>query len=128
MKLIVQLCRFLVGGLFIFSGLIKANDPVGFGVKLEDYFLVFAETIPFFGSDFMLGLTLILAWFICVIEVALGIALLLGMQRKSVAVSLFGMIIFFTWLTGFSALTGKVTDCGCFGDAIPLTPWESFYK
>ncbi len=128
MKIIVQLSRFLVGALFIFSGLIKANDPVGFGVKLEDYFLVFAETLSFFRNPALLQATVPLAWFICVFEVALGIALLLGLQRKLVAWSLLLMILFFTWLTGYSAVTGAVTDCGCFGDAIPLTPWESFYK
>jgi uncharacterized membrane protein YphA (DoxX/SURF4 family) len=128
MRAIVQLSRLLVGALFIFSGLIKANDPVGFSIKLEDYFLVFAETLPVFGADWVMGTTLVLAWSICVVEVALGIALLLGLWRKTVAWSLLLMMVFFTWLTGYSAITGSVTDCGCFGDAIPLTPWESFYK
>jgi uncharacterized membrane protein YphA (DoxX/SURF4 family) len=128
MRYLVQLSRILVGALFIFSGLIKANDPVGFGVKLEDYFLVFAETIPLFGSHTLLGLTVPMAWAICVFEVGLGIALLLGIQRRFVAWSLLVMIVFFTWLTGYSAVTGAVTDCGCFGDAIPLTPLQSFQK
>lgn len=127
-KVLSQLARLLVGGLFIFSGLIKANDPVGFSIKLEDYFLVFSETIPVFGADWVMASTLPLAWFIVVLEVALGIALLLGLWRKWVAWLLLLMMIFFTWLTGYSAITGSVTDCGCFGDAIPLTPWESFYK
>lgn len=128
MKILVQISRLLVGALFIFSGLIKANDPVGFGVKLEDYFLVFSETLPFFGAPWLLHSTVALAWTICVVEVALGIALLLGIWRKTVAWSLLLMILFFTWLTGYSAITGAVTDCGCFGDAIPLTPVQSFQK
>jgi uncharacterized membrane protein YphA (DoxX/SURF4 family) len=128
MRILVQICRFLVGALFIFSGLIKANDPVGFGVKLEDYFLVFADTFSFFRAPWLLQSTVPLAWVICVVEVALGIALLLGIRRKLVAWSLLLMIIFFTWLTGYSAITGAVTDCGCFGDAIPLTPLQSFKK
>lgn len=124
----VQFSRFITGALFIFSGLVKANDPVGFAVKLEDYFLVFSEWMGFFGSDFMLSITLPLAVFLVVLEVVLGVALLVGIQRKGVAFLLLALIIFFTLLTGFSAITGKVTDCGCFGDAIPLTPIESFYK
>ncbi len=128
MRILVQISRILVGALFIFSGLIKANDPVGFGVKLEDYFLVFAEALPFFSAPWILQSTVWLAWVICVAEVALGIALLMGLQRRLVAWSLLLMIIFFTWLTGYSAVTGAVTDCGCFGDAIPLTPTQSFQK
>lgn len=127
-KVLSQFARLFVGALFIFSGMIKANDPVGFGIKLEDYFLVFSETIPLFGADWVMGSTLYLAWFIVVFEVACGIALLLGLWRRWVAWLLLLMILFFTWLTGYSAITGSVTDCGCFGDAIPLTPWESFYK
>ena len=128
MRILVQICRFLVGALFIFSGLIKANDPVGFGVKLEDYFLVFADTFSFFRAPWLLQSTVPLAWVICVVEVALGIALLLGIRRKLVAWSLLLMIIFFTWLTGYSAITGAVTDCGCFGDAVKLTNWQTFFK
>jgi uncharacterized membrane protein YphA (DoxX/SURF4 family) len=129
MAILVQLSRILTGALFIFSGMIKANDPVGFAVKLEDYFAVFDKYgFGFFTSPFMEAITLPMAWFLVVLEVILGLALLLGVWRKSVAALLLAMILFFTWLTGFSAITGEVTDCGCFGDAIPLTPWQSFQK
>lgn len=128
---LLWLIRILVGGLFIFSGLIKANDPVGFAIKLDEYFELFAKAgsaFSFFASDWLLNSTTILASFICVLEVALGVCLLIGLWGRLVAWLLLLMMLFFTWLTGYSAITGSVTDCGCFGDAIPLTPWQSFYK
>ena len=121
MKIAVLLSRLLVGGLFIFSGLIKANDPIGFSIKLEEYFAVF-------GMEWLSSGSVFLSIFICVFEIVLGVALLIGAQIKAVSWLLLLMIVFFTWLTGYSAVTGSVTDCGCFGDAIKLTPWESFYK
>jgi uncharacterized membrane protein YphA (DoxX/SURF4 family) len=121
MKIAVLLSRILVGGLFIFSGLIKANDPVGFSIKLDEYFAVF-------GMDWLTPASLVLSIAICVGEIVLGVALFIGARIKLVSWLLLGMIIFFTWLTGYSAVTGSVTDCGCFGDAIKLTPWESFSK
>lgn len=121
MKFLVNLARILVGALFIFSGLIKANDPMGFGFKLEEYFEVF-------GTHFMVPLSMGLSILICVFEVWLGILLLLGKWRKFTLNLLLAMIVFFTFLTFYSAYFEKVTDCGCFGDAIPLTPWESFTK
>jgi uncharacterized membrane protein YphA (DoxX/SURF4 family) len=121
MKYLVQFSRFLVGTLFIFSGAIKANDTVGFSIKLSEYFGVFDLT-------FLDPLALQLAVLICVVEIALGVALIIAWQIKPVSWLLLGMIVFFTWLTGYSAFTGKVTDCGCFGDAIPFTPIESFQK
>ncbi len=130
-KILLPVSRILVGCLFIFSGLIKANDPVGFAIKLEEYYELFADAgnaFLFFKSDIILNTVVIQASVICIVEVALGIALLLGLSARLVAWLLLLMILFFTWLTGYSAITGKVTDCGCFGDAIPLTPWQSFYK
>lgn len=130
-NLLLGLSRFLVGTLFIFSGLIKANDPVGFAIKLEEYYEIFASAggiFSFFSSDLILHTAVFQASFICVLEVALGVLVLLGLWPRLVSWALLLMILFFTWLTGYSAVTGKVTDCGCFGDAIPLTPWQSFYK
>lgn len=123
MKLITQISRILVGGLFIFSGLIKLNDPMGFAFKLGDYFAVDVLNLPFL-KDF----TLPLALFIVILEVLLGVVLLLGKWVKLSTWLLLLMIVFFTFLTFYSAYFNKVTDCGCFGDAIPLTPWQSFGK
>ncbi len=119
--------RILVGGLFIFSGLIKLNDPVGTEIKLEEYFEVFAVDFSSFFRVFIpyaleLGLLLI------VLEVVLGVAVLIQYRMKLTTAVLLVLILFFTFLTGYSAILNKVTDCGCFGDAIKLTPWQSFYK
>lgn len=94
---------------------------MGFGFKLEEYFEVF-------GTLFMIPLAMPMAIVICVFEVLLGILLLLGKYRKWTIRLLLAMIVFFTFLTFYSAYFDKVTDCGCFGDAISLTPWESFTK
>ncbi len=122
-KIIVHLFRYFVGSLFIFSGLIKLNDPIGFSFKLEEYF---GPTV--FDLDFLIPIVLPMAIFIVIFEVILGIFLILGYKREFTLWSLLLMIIFFTFLTWYSAYFNKVTDCGCFGDAIKLTPWESFTK
>jgi uncharacterized membrane protein YphA (DoxX/SURF4 family) len=117
----LKFSRYFVGILFIISGLIKVNDPTGFAIKLEEYFVVF-------GMEWLSFAAVTLSVLICAFEVVLGVALLVGIKPKFVAWCLLLMIIFFTWLTGYSAITNKVTDCGCFGDAIKLTPWQSFSK
>lgn len=123
MKYIVNLSRIIVGILFIISGAIKLNDPVGFSFKLEEYFAPDVLNLPFL-APYALGIAL----FLVVLEVMLGIMLLLGYKSKFTVWSLLLMIVFFTFLTFYSAYFNKVTDCGCFGDAIKLTPWESFSK
>lgn len=127
MKLLLTVSRYLVGGLFIFSGLIKVNDPVGTAIKLEEYFEVFASDFaPLF--ELFVPAALFLSVFLSVLEVLLGIALILNYRLKLTSWILLAMIVFFTFLTFYSAYFNKVTDCGCFGDAIKLTPWESFTK
>lgn len=126
-QILLMLVRLIVGGLFIFSGLIKVNDPVGTSIKLEEYFDVFSYDIaPFFA--YLKDISLPLAVFLVVLEVVLGVMLILGVKLRLTVVLLSLMILFFTFLTFYSAYFNKVTDCGCFGDAIKLTPWESFYK
>ena len=127
MQVIKEFARYAVGALFIFSGIIKVNDPVGTAIKLEEYFQVFASDIaPFF--DWFVPAALFLSVFLSVLEVVLGVALIIGYRLKITAWILLAMIVFFTFLTFYSAYFNKVTDCGCFGDAIKLTPWQSFYK
>lgn len=127
MKVLNSVARYLVGGLFIFSGLIKINDPVGTQIKLEEYFTVFAIDIaPFFEA--LKPMALFLSVFLSTLEIVLGIAVLLKYKPKITTAALLGMIVFFTFLTFYSAYFNKVTDCGCFGDAIKLTPWQSFIK
>ncbi len=123
MKLLVGISRIIVGVLFIISGLIKLNDPVGFSFKLKDYF---APEVLDLG--FLVPYALLIAIFVVIFEVLVGVALLLGYLKKATLWALLLMIVFFTFLTFYSAYFNKVTDCGCFGDAIKLTPWESFTK
>lgn len=113
--------RILVGLLFIFSGLIKANDPLGFGYKLQEYFEVFHISSL---NDYAPAIAILL----CTLEIVSGALLLLGFWANKVAWGLLLLIIFFTFLTFYSAFFEVVTSCGCFGDAIPLTPWQSFSK
>lgn len=123
MKLLTHICRVLVGVLFIISGLIKLNDPVGFSFKLEEYF-----NANVLNMEFLIPYALALAVAIVIFEVLLGVMLLLGFKKKFTLWSLLLMILFFTFLTFYSAYFNKVTDCGCFGDALHLTPWQSFTK
>src|SRR5687768_10392859 len=122
-----QISRFFVGGLFIFSGLIKLNDPIGTKIKMEEYFGVFAED---FGSFFNLfvPVSLEIGMIMIILEIVLGVAVLIFYRMNVTAVLLLVLMIFFTFLTFYSAYFNKVTDCGCFGDAIKLTPWQSFIK
>ena len=123
MKLLVTFSRIFVGVLFIISGLIKLNDPVGFSFKLKDYFAPDVLNLEVF-----IPFALAIAIFVVIFEVMLGVMLLIGYAKKFTIWSSLLMIIFFTFLTFYSAYFNKVTDCGCFGDAIKLTPWESFSK
>ncbi len=126
-KFFDQFSRFFVGGLFIFSGLIKLNDPIGTEIKMEEYFEVFSQD---FGSFFhhFIPWSLEIGMIMIVLEVALGVAILFFYRMELTAWILLLLMIFFTFLTFYSAYFDKVTDCGCFGDAIKLTPWESFIK
>lgn len=148
MRAIVLFSRLVVGSLFIVSGLIKANDPLGFSYKLEEYFAESALNLPGLAPY-----ALALAVLACLAEVVLGFAVLFGGRMKLATLALFGLTVFFGWLTLYTATCDPqgtytvvvdgvaeqrpvtcVTDCGCFGDAMKgsigrsLTPWESFYK
>jgi hypothetical protein len=121
--------RILVGCLFIFSGFIKANDPLGFSYKLGEYFDVFAADTGWNGFfEGFAHMALPLAVIICASEIILGVMLLLGYRRDLTLWLLFAQIAFFTFLTFYSACYNKVTHCGCFGDFLKLRPWESFWK
>ena len=123
MKYLVNISRIFVGVLFIISGLIKLNDPLGFSYKLQEYFSADVLNIPFLEPY-----ALMISVLVVVFEVVLGVFLLIGYKPKFTVWSLFVMIVFFTFLTFYSAYFDKVKDCGCFGDALKLTPWESFTK
>jgi len=123
MKYLVGFSRVVVGILFIISGFIKLNDPIGFSFKLQEYFSAGVLNLPFLEPH-----ALKISIIVVIFEVLLGAMLLIGFKKKVTVWSLLIMIVFFTFLTFYSAYFNKVTDCGCFGDALKLTPWESFTK
>src|SRR6201746_55580 len=113
--------RWIVGLLFIFSGLIKANDPLGLSYKMQEFF----EAWNWYSlNDYTLVLSLIMNVF----EVLAGIAVIIGWRMKLFSWLLLLLIIFFAFLTGYAVFSGKIKTCGCFGDCLPLTPVQSFIK
>lgn len=120
-RLFVAYVQDFVGTFFIFSGVVKAIDPLGTAYKMMEYFVEF-------GMDFMEPLTVGFAVFMIVLEIALGFALILNFMKGVTLFLLTGMIVFFTFLTGYTSYTGHVTDCGCFGDFLKLEPIVSFSK
>ncbi len=129
MKLLVNFARIVVGILFIFSGLVKAIDPLGLAYKMQEFFEVWAaEGIM---SNLMLWLNdqaLMFSLLMITLEVVLGVALLLGWRTKMVSWLLLLLMLFFTFLTSYVLFSGKIRACGCFGDCIPLTPVQTFTK
>lgn len=129
MKLIVNIVRIIVGILFIFSGLVKANDPLGLSYKMQEFFDVWSRTpalssIMHFFYDYSFAFSIITI----TLEIIVGVAMLLGYQKKFFSWLLLILILFFTFLTGYAALSGKIATCGCFGDCIPITSMQSFLK
>ena len=121
MKIAVNTARVLVGLLFIFSGLIKANDPLGLSYKMQEFFDLWHFSAL---NDYSLWFSI----FIIAFEIIAGVALLLGWQMKLFSWLLLLLIIFFTFLTGYAYFSDKFRNCGCFGDCIPITPQTSFLK
>lgn len=120
--IMANLCRFVVAACFIFSGFIKAVDPVGTQIKMQDYMAAFGIN-GFIASD-----VLITACVLAGFEFFLGIYLLLGVYRNGSTLMALILTVIFTCLTLFLALKNPVSDCGCFGDFIVLTNWQTFYK
>ncbi|MBE7173130.1 MAG: DoxX family protein [Williamsia sp.] len=121
MKPVITASRIIVGVLFIFSGLIKADDPLGLSYKMQEFFEVWGWTGLY---DFTLALSVAMIFF----EVFAGVALLVGWQMKLFSWLLLLLTIFFTFLTGYALFSGKIRECGCFGNCIPLTAQQSFIK
>ncbi len=121
MKAAVTIARILVGVLFIFSGLVKANDPLGLSYKMQEFFEIWG--LHQFNSS-----TLLLSVLMNAFEIIAGFALLVGWRIKLFSWLLLALIVFFTFLTGYTYITGKPTNCGCFGDCLPITSKTSFLK
>ncbi len=148
----VHYLRNFLGVFFVFSGVVKAIDPIGTQIKMEEYFTVFTVHFPFlsFLWEILGSMAFAFSIIMIVLEIVLGISLILGTFKKSTLFLYLAIILFFTVLTGFSFLTGyvpdgatffefsqwtefketqrKVTDCGCFGEFVKLKPFESFIK
>jgi len=138
MKTALNITRIVVGILFIFSGLVKANDPLGLSYKMKEFFEIWNSSLEhssFFLNDILINLfqflhdhSLSLSVFIIAFEIIAGVALLLGWRMKVFSWLLLLLILFFTFLTGYAFFSGKFTNCGCFGDCLPISPKTSFLK
>jgi len=123
MKILVFLSRFIVAITFIFSGFVKLVDPLGSAYKFQEYFG--ADVL---NMEFLIPYALPFSILLILAEIMLGVMLLVGYLPKLTVWSLFGIILVFLFLTWYSAYYNKVTDCGCFGDAVKLSSWGTFYK
>jgi uncharacterized membrane protein YphA (DoxX/SURF4 family) len=121
MKRALWVVRGIIGLLFIFSGLVKANDPLGLSYKILEFFEVW-------GWHALNDYTLLFAYVLNVFEIVAGVAVIVGWQIKFVNWLLLLLIIAFTFLTGYALFSGKIKTCGCFGDCIPLSSAQSFMK
>lgn len=121
LRVTVLIARIIVGLLFIFSGLVKANDPLGLSYKMQEFFEVW-------GMSFFNEYTLFMALAMNSFEIIAGVAVLIGAGMRFFSWLLLILIIFFTFLTGYALLSGKIKTCGCFGDCLPLSPLQSFIK
>lgn len=121
MRLVKNLCRIIVGIVFIYSGFVKGIDPLGSDYKFTDYFNAF-------GMGWMNATTLFFSFALSLVEFLIGIALLFNLWVSRMAWGSLLFMAFFTPLTLVLALTNPVSDCGCFGDATLLTNWQTFWK
>ncbi len=123
MKILVHIARLFVAVTFLFSGFVKLVDPLGSAYKFEEYF-----SVDVLNMEFLIPYALPFSIVLIIIEIMLGVMLLIGFKPKVTTWSLFLITLLFLFLTWYSAYYDKVTDCGCFGDAVKLTPWETFNK
>ena len=122
-KWVVNCCRFILGVTFVFSGFVKAVDPLGTCYKIQDYFTAFGilQLMP----DIV---PLALSVFLAVMEFGVGMHLILGIRRRVTTLLALLIMLVMTPLTLYLALTNPISDCGCFGDALVLTNWQTFGK
>lgn len=121
MKILRDLSRILVGLVFIFSGVVKAVDPLGSAYKFHDYFLAF-------NMGWLDWFSLPLGILLCTTEFVAGFSVITGIRQKTGIWVIILLMLLFTPLTFVLALTNPVSDCGCFGDAVQITNWQTFWK
>lgn len=117
----IALCRTLIGLLFVFSGFVKGVDPLGTQFKMIDY-------LDAYGMSWMNDFTLVLSIFMILAEFIVGVALVLNTFPRLATLGATLLMIFFTITTFFDATMDLVPDCGCFGTAVIMTNWQTFYK
>jgi uncharacterized membrane protein YphA (DoxX/SURF4 family) len=122
-KRITNISRILVAITFIFSGFVKLVDPIGTAIKFEEYF---SEDV--LNLTFLIPYVLPFSILLILIELLLGVMLLVGFKPKLTVWGTALLMLVFLYLTWYSAYYDKVSDCGCFGDAVTLSPWATFYK
>lgn len=120
-RIVRNVARYIIGAIFIFSGFVKAIDPWGSAYKFYDYFEAF-------HMDYLMPLTLVFAIILSTTELLIGLNLFLKIRMKVTAWVLLIFMGYFSILTLFLAITNPVSDCGCFGDAVILTNWQTFFK
>lgn len=122
-KVCVNICRLVLGLVFVFSGIVKAIDPVGTQIKIEDYLIAFGA-----GDLFLDSTLLILACVLAGMEFLLGVYMTMGVFVRGTSLLLLMAMCLLTPFTLFTAIKNPVEDCGCFGDALILTNWQTFSK
>ena len=118
-KVIAEVCRLLLGVVFIFSGTVKAVDPMGGAIKIGDY-------LTSFGLDKLQPFTVLISFNLSALEFMLGVCMLLGVYRRYTTFLTLLMMSFMTPLTLYLAIFNPVSDCGCFGDALVISNWQTF--
>ncbi|HEY0432434.1 MAG TPA: DoxX family protein, partial [Chitinophagaceae bacterium] len=136
--ILLNIIRILVGVLFIFSGLVKADDPLGLSYKMREFFEIWNEGLAHKRYFFSQALIQVFSWLhehslplaiaMITFEIVAGVALIVGWMMRFFSWMLLLLIVFFTFLTGYAYLSGRFTNCGCFGDCLPITPLTSFLK
>ncbi|MDR4988022.1 MAG: DoxX family protein [Bacteroidales bacterium] len=121
MHVLLWLSRIITGAVFVFSGFVKAIDPLGSAYKFQDYFLAF-------GTEWLFFSALPMAVALSTLELVIGIGILFGISMRYSAWGGLLFMAFFTPLTLYIAITDPVPDCGCFGDAIIISNWSTFFK
>lgn len=121
MNIIYHIARVIIGLVFVFSGFVKGVDPLGFTYKITDY-------LEAFHLSFFSPLAMTVAMIFIILEFTIGLCLLFGIRKREATLGAFIFILFFTILTLIIAFTNPVSDCGCFGDALLLSNWQTFYK
>jgi uncharacterized membrane protein YphA (DoxX/SURF4 family) len=130
LQITLTVIRIFVGVLFIFSGLIKANDPWGLAYKMGEFFEIWATKENFLPAlmHWMDGYKLLFSVLMITFEIIAGVALIIGYRFKLFAYLILLLTVFFTFLTAYALFSGHIKECGCFGDCIKLQANESFMK